>query len=77
MRARTRLHRHSLSPEPSLLAYTMNEPINENFVLITKESSEGSDKPAQPLQGSLRLEKYLNIQGFLEKSLKIKFASNK
>ena len=27
-----------------------------------------------PLQGSHRLEKYLNLEGFLEKSLKIKSA---
>ena len=28
----------------------------------------------QPIQGSYRLEKYLNIEGFLEKSLKTKSA---
>ena len=31
-----------------------------------------SQKNQQSLQGSHRLEKYLNLEGFLEKSLKIK-----
>ena len=29
------------------------------------------------IQGSHRLEKYLNLEGFLEKSLKIEYALNK
>ena len=34
-----------------------------------------AEKPTQELvQGSHRLEKYLNLEGFLEKSLKIKYA---
>ena len=37
-----------------------------------EDKDKHNDSPSN--QGSLRLEKYLNLEGFLEKSLKIKSA---
>ena len=56
-------------------------PMHKFSVLTTSASSQLSGKSARALaasihkvQGSHRLEKYLNLEGFLEKSLKIKNA---
>ena len=46
----------------------MSRSCKRCFKYIFKKKVGGS------FQGSLRLEKYLNLEGFLEKSLKIKYA---
>ena len=38
----------------------------------SKEEGKGQESIQSNTQGSQRLEKYLNLEGFLEKSLKIK-----
>ena len=43
-------------------------------VLSEQESTQNLYEDYQFHQGSHRLEKYLNLEGFLEKSLKIKYA---
>ena len=50
--------------------------ITERLLMGRKESYQTKKKTSIPLfgQGSHWLEKYLNMKGFLEKSLKMKFA---
>ena len=56
------------SPEP--LVQTQNNFTEMDLML----PSTINDQKVQLSQGSHRLEKYLNLEGFLEKSLKIKSA---
>ena len=44
--------------------------LNDTNITLNSDVDQSRDKD----QGSHRLEKYLNLEGFLEKSLKVKYA---
>ena len=56
----------------TIMIFTFNEPLD--FRNYSKPHQPHIYDRLLPKQGWHRLEKYLNIQDFLEKSLKIKFA---